>query len=251
MKLALLTAAMLAPAMAAAQTAPALNLGPDATLLSLSVSEQVERMPDLALFNAGVTTQAATASEAMAQNASRMAAVAAALKRAGIADRDIQTAGINLQPQYSYPTRERVPVEGQPVERPPRIIGYQASNNVNVRVRKLSEMGRVIDALVGQGANQVNGPQFSLADPSEAMDEARRKAVAAARARADLYARAAGLRVARIVSISEGGGYFQPVEIMVTGARIAGAPPPPPPTPVAIGEVSTGVTINIQFALER
>lgn len=250
MKLNILCLAMLAPAAAFAQASPTVNLGPDATLLSLSVSEQVERAPDLALFNAGVTTQAATASEAMSQNATRMAGVVAALKRAGIADRDVQTAGINLQPQYSYPTRERVPVDGQTVERPPRIIGYQASNTVNVRVRKLGDMGRVIDALVGQGANQVNGPQFSLADPAEAMDEARRKAVASARARADLYARAAGLRVARIVSISEGGGYFQPMEVMVTGARVASAPPPPP-TPVAIGEVSTGVGISVQFALER
>lgn len=251
---------LLAPGMAAAQ-AQTVRLDQNATLLSLSVTEQVQRTPDLALFNAGVTTQAKTAREAMAQNATRMAAVVAALKRAGIADRDIQTAGLSLQPQYYYHERdrayrERVAPEAEiapPEPQAPRIVGYQAGNSVNVRVRRLAAMGEVIDALVAQGANQINGPQFTLDDPAEANDEARRKAVATALSRADLYAKAAGLRLARIVSINEGGGYMQPSEIIVTGSRTMApaAPPPPPPPPVATGEVATGVTISVQFALER
>ena len=133
----------------------------------------------------------------------------------------------------------------------PRIIGYEARNNVQVRVRKLGEMGRIIDTLVSAGANQVDGPSFTLDDPKAALDEARVAAVKDARARGELYARAAGLRISRTISISEGGGYYPVQPIMVTG-RMAGAPPPPPPpSPVAPGELTLGATVSVQFALTR
>ena len=134
---------------------------------------------------------------------------------------------------------------------PPRIIGYEARNNVQVRVRKLGEMGRIIDTLVSAGANQVDGPSFTLDDPKSALDEARVAAVKDARSRAELYARAAGLRISRTISISEGGGYYPVQPIMVTG-RMAGAPPPPPPpSPVAPGELTLGATVSVQFALTK
>lgn len=253
-------AALLMAGAAAAQTAPTTTLGPNATLLNLSAEGQSLKRPDVAMFSAGVVTQARTASEAMSENAGRMAEVIAALRRAGIAERDIRTANLSLNPRFSDPERERMiaartnrqPYEPSPRPEPPRIIGYEARNSVEVRSRDLKNMGRVIDALVTAGANEVNGPSFTLDKPEAALDEARREAVAKARARADLYARATGLRVARILSIVEGGGFY-PLqrEIVVTGSSIGAPPPPPAAPPVAAGELMLGVTLSIQFVLER
>ncbi|HXH52385.1 MAG TPA: SIMPL domain-containing protein [Sphingomicrobium sp.] len=257
----MLLAALAVPAVAQ-QTSPTVALGPNSTLLNITADGRSHRAPDIAMFSAGVVTQATTASQAMTENSRRMDAVVAALRRAGIADRDIQTSTISLQPRYSDPERDaqiRARQTGQPYmppadPGPPRIIGYEAHNTVQVRVRQLGQMGRVIDTLIGAGANQVNGPSFSLDEPRTALDEARVEAIANGRQRAELYARAAGLRVARIISISEGGGHY-PVEqqIIVTGSRVgyAGAPPPPPPTPVSPGELTLGVNVSMQFELVR
>jgi uncharacterized protein YggE len=239
----------------------AIAISPDGALLNVTVEGRSERTPDLATFNAGVLTQAKTAAEALAANSTRMEATVASLKRAGIAERDLQTSTLNLQPQYFYPQRERPVrqpdgsiIEG-PEPGPPRIIGYEARNSLTVRVRRISEMGRVIDALVAAGANQVDGPFFSLERTEVAADEARANALRTARQRAELYAREAGFRAARLLTITEGGGYY-PVarEIMVTAQRGGGAmsaPPPPPPAPVQPGEVAIGVSLSVQFALER
>ena len=237
-------------------------LGPNSALLSLSAEGSSRRTPDIALFNAGVVTQAATASEALADNSRKMDRVIAALKRAGIAERDIQTQAISLQPRYSNPELEaqvRARETRQPYVPPteaPKIIGYEARNSVQVRVRKLGEMGKIIDTLIGEGANQVDGPNFTLDEPREALDEARREAVAVGRQRAELYAQATGMRVARLLSVSEGGGHY-PVQqvIAVTGSRVgyggAPPPPPPPPAPVSPGELNLGVSVSMQFELTR
>lgn len=259
--LALIAASASVPATAQVTPTPGFTqLGPDSALLSLSAEGRSRRAPDLALFTAGVVTQARTASAALAANAERMERVVAALRAAGIADRDIQTAAISLQPRHSNPELEaqlRARRSGEPYVPPAepemaRIIGYEARNTVSVRVRRLNEMGRIIDTLVDQGANQVDGPSFTLDEPRAALDEARTEAIAEGQARAELYARAAGLRVARILSITEGGGHYPVSEIMVTG-RGAGpmAPPPPPPTPVAPGELTLGVNVSMQFELTR
>lgn len=212
------------------------------TLLTLSVEGKSTRKPDLAVFSAGVTTQGTTASEAMSANAAAMTQVVAMLKKAGIADRDIQTSQISLSPVYGQPVMGR---DGQVIQEP-RIIGYQATNQVTVRSRDVKGFGKVLDALVGSGANQINGPSFQLDDPAGAMDEARTRAMKAARARADLYAKAAGLRVVRIVSISESGGYSaQPVYARAAMADAA----PEAVTPVEAGEVEAQVNLTIQFEL--
>ncbi len=259
----LLIAALVAavPSVAGAQaTTPQVVLGPSSAILSLSAEGESRRAPDLAMFSAGVVTQAATASQALRENSEKMEQVISALKRAGVADRDIQTSAINLSPRYSNPERDaqiRARQTGQPYIPPeqqaPRIIGYEARNTVTVRVRDLTKMGRVIDTLVAVGANEVNGPNFTLEEQEAALNEARAEAVAKGRARAELYARAAGMRVGRILSISEGGGYY-PVQraIMVTGAP----PPPPPPAPerdapVAPGELTLGTSVSMQFELVR
>ena len=237
-------------------------LGPNSALLSLSAEGSSRRTPDVALFNAGVVSQAVSASEALADNSRKMDRVIAALRRAGIAERDVQTQAISLQPRYSNPELEaqtRARELRQPYVPPteaPRIIGYEARNSVQVRVRKLGQMGKIIDTLISEGANQVDGPSFTLDEPREALDEARREAIAVGRQRADLYAQATGMRVARLLSVSEGGGYY-PVQqvIAVTGSRVgyggAPPPPPPPPAPVSPGELSLGLSVSMQFELTR
>lgn len=206
------------------------------TKLDIAAEGAVNRVPDLAVISAGVVTQAATAGAAMGENAKRMAATVAALKRTGVADRDIQTASINLSPQYRY-------AEGKA----PEITGYQASNQVSIRFRDIKRAGAILDTLVAQGANQINGPAFSVENSDAALDEARIEAVKTARARAELYARAAGLRVKRILSISEAAGYAPPPYPMaMTMARAEKAAD----TAVEPGEQKLSVNVSVSFELE-
>ncbi|HEY8618238.1 SIMPL domain-containing protein [Phenylobacterium sp.] len=249
---------------AAAQPAerPAVVLSADGALLNVTAEGRSERAPDLATFNAGVVTQAKTAAAALAANSTRMDATIAALRRAGVAERDLQTSTLQLAPQYYYPQPPR-PVrnpdgsvtEPAPEPQTPRIIGYEARNTLTVKVRRVTDLGRIVDALVAAGANQVDGPYFSLDKPEAATDEARVQALRNARARAELYAREAGFRTVRIVSMTEGGGYYPVVRDVMMVGRAAGAmappPPPPPPAPVQPGEVAVGVSLSVQFALER
>lgn len=207
------------------------------TRLDISATGEVTRVPDLAIISAGVITRSATASGAIQEAATRMARVRDALKRAGIADRDIQTSNISLNPQYSY-------VKDQP----PKLNGYSASNQLNVRFHDIANTGKILDALVAEGANQINGPNLTIERPEAALDEARTKAVASGRARAELYARSLGLRVVRVVSVSESGGF---------------APPPPMPpmvmmaargerdqTAIDPGEQKLQVNVSMTFELQ-
>ena len=210
------------------------------TLLTLTADGRSARVPDMAVFSAGVTSQGKTAGEAMSANAADMNRVIAALKKAGIADKDVQTSSINLNPIYGQPV---VGPNGQVVQEP-RIVGYQANNSVTVRSRDIKGFGKVLDALVSAGANQISGPAFQLADPTAANDEARVLAIKAARTRADLYAKAAGLRVVRIVSITEGGGYSPPQPMYAKAMMADGGS-----TPVSAGEVEAAVSVTVQFEL--
>ena len=223
----------LAPA--SAQTQPA-SIVLDGTRLDVVASGEVSRVPDIARITAGVVTVAPSATAALAQNATQMASVRAALKRAGIADRDIQTSSINLYPDY------RQDAQGNN----PQIVGYRASNDVSVRFRDIANTGRILDALVAQGANQINGPMLSIDKPEAALDEARTLALANARARAQLYAKALGKRVGRILSISEAGAnYAQPL-VMMQSARGKEADS----TSVDPGEQSVSISLSVSFELE-
>ena len=229
-----------APVLAQAQaTAPTAAT----TLLSLNAEGRSFRKPDLAIFSAGVTSQGKTAAAALAANSADMNRVIAALKASGIADRDIQTSNLSINTVYRQQVGRK---DGQLEETVPVIVGYQVNNQVTVRQRKLADFGKVLDTLVSAGANQVNGPSFELDDSDAAMDEARTAAMTKARQRADLDARAAGLKVKRIVSISEGGGYNpQPMPMLYAKAAMADAAP----TPVAAGEVGLTATVSVQFEL--
>jgi uncharacterized protein YggE len=199
--LALLTGAALvcaaaAPGMAQdAAGAAAFN----ATTLNLNAYGETRISPDMATITFGVMTQAPTAAAAMAANRTRMNALAAALRAQGVADRDIQTSGLNLNAQYNY-------VQNQP----PKLTGYQAQNDVTITARDLARLGATVDAVVAAGANQINGIAFGLQNPRAAEDQARLAAVRALTAKAELYAQAAGLRVTRLINLSEGGGYTPP-----------------------------------------
>ena len=209
----------------------------DGTLLSISSSAESRRVPDVATISTGVVTQAADANAAMRANAVQMDKVMAAIRAAGIAERDVQTSGINLNPQYRY-------IENQA----PAITGYQASNTVNVKVRDLSKLGKVLDAFVASGANQVNGPSFEVDKPDEAYDEARVEALKKAQARAKTYADALGLKVRRIVSISEGGASFPRPMPMI---RAMAADATMKETAVSPGETALSVSIDVVFELGR
>lgn len=242
--LAATTLALALPGVAMAHDAPTgTDIAQGNTLLSISAEGRVARAPDLAVFTAGVTSQGKTAAEALAANSADMNKVIAALKKAGIADKDIQTSNLNLNPIYA-PQQVRTDGTVYPVQ--PQIIGYQVNNQVTVRQRDLRGFGKVLDTLVAAGANQINGPSFELDQPDLATDEARTIAMKKARTRAELYANAAGLRVMRIISIAEGGGYMpQP---MMVNARMAMADKAEA-TPVAAGEVSMNVSVNVTFEL--
>jgi uncharacterized protein YggE len=234
--LAALAVAGLSGAPAFAQHHEGMKHHMDGALLSISAEGQVKAAPDIASISFGVMTQSATAEAAVGDNAKRMNAVMAALKKAGIADKDVQTSGLNLSPQYAYNNNE-----------PPRLTGYQVNNMVSVTVRDLKNLGRALDAVVAAGANQINGVSFGLDKPDAAMDVARREAMAKAKARADLYAAAAGLKVARIVSISEGGGYQPGPIVPVVYAKAAAMDAA---TPVAPGEVGVTISVQVQYELK-
>ena len=211
---------------------------PQGTLLSVSAEASAHRVPDVATLSTGVVTQAADANAAMRTNAQQMDKVMAAIRAAGIAERDVQTSGINLNPQYKY-------VENAP----PSIVGYQASNTVNVKVRDLSKLGKVLDAFVEQGANQINGPSFEVDKPDEAYDEARVAAIRKAQARAQTYADALVLKVRRIISIGEGGASFpRPMPMLRAMAADAGFAKE---TAISPGESTLSVNIEVVFELGR
>lgn len=208
----------------------------DGTILDVSAEGRTTRVPDVATIRAGVVAQEPTAAAALSANAQRMARVLAAVKRAGVAERDVRTARVALSPQYRY-------AEG----RPPTVTGYQATNTVAIRFRDVGRAGNILDALVSEGANQIEGPNLSIDQPDAALDEARADAVKRARARAELYARAAGMTVSRLISISE------------TAQNDGGVPPPMPyarlakedaSTQVAAGETDVSVTISVRFLLK-
>jgi uncharacterized protein len=215
---ALMLGAVILPAAAEAQQA-SITQTIAGTRLDINATGEVTRVPDVAVISAGVVSRSATASAALQDTADRMQRVLAALKRAGVEDRDIQTSTVSLNPEYRYPQ-----------DQAPQLVGYTASNSVTIRFRDIRNSGKILDALVSQGANQINGPNLIVDKPEAALDEARAKAITIGRARADLYARSLGMRVVRIVSINESGGYY--------------IPPAPPPVPMMARMEATSTKIE-------
>ncbi len=213
-------------------------VGPDGmsrrpATVTVSGAGTVAAAPDMAEITTGVVTQAPTAAEALAANSQAMERLLQSLAGAGVAARDVQTTNISVSPQ------RRPPRAGQPAE----ITGYEVTNQVRVKVRELARLGRVLDQQVGQGANLVYGIHFGVQDPAPLLDEARKRAMADARRRAELYAIAASLKVGRVVAVQEAGAALPRPEMLVRATMGAAVP-------VAPGEQEIAASVTVTFTLE-
>lgn len=216
-----------------------IELDAEGPVIELSVFESVSVAPDIATIGAGVTTDAPTATEALRQNSAEMQKVVARIKALGVAEKDIQTTGINLNARYDYDQATQRQV----------FRGYQASNRVSVILRKIDQAGRVLDALVEAGANDLNGPSFSIENDEAAKETARKRAIARAQARVKDYADLLGYDGAKVLWISESiqsrGPMSEMAMMRVSADAVAAAPPVQP------GMVSAGISMSFKFELVK
>lgn len=220
-------------------------LQPGETLLEVQTIGQVSVAPDIAYLNIGVVSTGVTAKEATDANAAQMTRVIAAIRAAGVEARHIRSQQINVQPRFARAGQNDYQGQAQ-------ITGYVANNSVAVSVTKLDQASVVVTGAFGAGANSVNGPNLGLIDDSKAVAEARKDALASARAEAETYASGLNMRVARVLRVSERGrstdngadnGIRYRVEptAHVMGGQIG--------TPISAGEVRQRVSLWIDFAL--
>ncbi|SIO03285.1 hypothetical protein SAMN05443247_01525 [Bradyrhizobium erythrophlei] len=212
--------------------APALAQTTLPAAISVSGEATVSVAPDQAQIEGGVTSDAKTAREASDANNAAMGKVLLALKGAGIDEKDYQTSRLSLQPQYA-PNRSG----------PSPVVGYHASNRVTVRIRDVTKVANTIDLLVGAGANDIGGINFMVSQASKLLDDAREKAIADARRKAEIYAKASGVTLGEPLSISEEGGSV-PVFRGKMAAPMATA------APVAQGEETLSVTVSVSWAIK-
>lgn len=212
-------------------------------LISISGTGSVNAVPDIAHVTSGVVSEAKTARDALGANNADMARVIETLKAAGIEARDIATAGFNISPVYS----SYRPKPGEEA-RPPRVVGYRVSNAVNVRIRDLDKVGPVLDQLVSDGANTVDGIRFAIDDDAALLDEARKAAVADAMRKAKILTEAAGVRLGRIVSIGEN-QFSRPPQPMLRMARAEAAMDAA--VPVEAGEQTLRVEVSITWEIRQ
>ncbi|HVW75577.1 MAG TPA: SIMPL domain-containing protein [Rhizomicrobium sp.] len=204
----------------------------DPHTLTMTGHGEIKAVPDVATITAGVNTNAPTAAAALSANSARMNQVFAALKKLGVPDRDIRTAGFSVSPQYTNGDNNTTR----------RLTGYQVDNEVNVRLDDVTRTGAVLDTLVGAGANQMNGIGFDIANPAPVLEKARIQAVADARARAQTYAQAVGVTLGPIISITEGNSEAPPRPMFRVMAMAA-------PTPVAPGEQSVTADVTVVWEI--
>jgi uncharacterized protein len=230
-----LTPAVVA-ACAALFVAPALAQSDFPPAISVTGEASISAPPDMALLDAGVASDGKTAREASEANNTAMAKVLAALKTAGIDDKDVQTSRLSLQPEYA-PNRTG----------PSAITGYRASNRVTVKLHDVGKVANVVDALVGAGANDIGNVNFAVSKASELLDQARDKALADARRKAEIYAKAAGVTLGAPLSIAEEGA---PAPMF--RAKMLGAAPMAmaAPTPIAQGEETLSVTVAVSWGIK-
>ena len=212
--------------------APALAQTAPPAMISVTGEATVSVPPDLAEVDGGVTSEAKTAREASEANNAAMGKVLLALKGAGIDEKDYQTSRLSLQPQ-SAPNRAG----------PAAIVGYRASNRVTIRLRDVTKVANVIDTLVGAGANDIGGINFMVSAASKLLDEAREQAIADARRKAEIYAKAAGVTLGAPLSISEGNASVPMFRSKMMAGMAASAP-------VAQGEETLAVTVSVSWAIK-
>jgi len=210
--------------------------------ISVSGEGQAAVAPDMAVVTLSVVKQSKTAQDALDQDNKAMGAVLATLKNAGIAERDLQTSGFAIQPQYNYPPAK----DGQ--QAPPELVGYQVTNGLTVRVRDLGKLGGIIDQAVGLGVNQGGDIQFVNDKPDAVLEAARKDAMANASAKAKTLAEAAGVKVGRVIEITENAVRNAPQPLMRPMMLKQASDSA---VPVAAGENSYDVTVNVTYALEQ
>lgn len=215
--------------------APAPTRADDTPSIRVSGTGEVSATPDTGHLSAGVVAEAPSAAEAVRANGTAMERVLAALEAAGIAKRDVQTSGFSVWPVYAESA-------GRGTQ--PRITGYRVSNQVTVRVAGVEKVGGVLDQLVAAGANEVGGVSFSVGEPAPLLDEARKRALADARRKAELYAASAGVRLGRLLRIDEAGG-GPPVPLPRAASMEASAR-----VPLAPGQVELSITTSVTYAIE-
>ena len=243
------------PAIAVAQQAPTASIAEMAStpLVRVNIAESLRTPPDEASMTVGTQAKAPTATAAVAANKVKTEKLLATIRAAGIRERDIQTQGIQLQPDYRWDT--------EPGGRGRQtLVGYIASNSVQIKTRNIDTLTSLLDALTTAGADTVYGPNFAIADPAPLRREARIRAMARGEAEASEYARNNGYSKVRLLSVEEGTSY-RGTEVIVTGSRVSNvsAPPPPPPPAaperdsgvVAPGQLETGVSLNLLYRMER
>ena len=228
---ALIVAGCAAPAASAADSAEAVRT------ITVTGEGRAAAAPDMASINIGVRTEAPNAAAALRQNSADMTATIKKLKELGVADKDIQTSGLSINPRYDYEKNRSNP----------EVIGFTASNNVTVRLRDLSKAGSVIDQAVQSGANSLNGISFSFSDPEPLYEEARRDAVADAKGKAELLTDAAGVRLGKLLTIQE--GYAQAPQPKMYSARMEMADAAAN-VPMEAGESEVNVTVSLIYAIE-
>ena len=221
-------------------------------LVRVNISESLRTPPDEASMTVGTQAKAATATAAVAANKTKTERLLAAIRTAGIRERDIQTQGVQLQPDYRW--------DQEPGGRGHQtLIGYVASNSVQIKTRNIDRLTALLDTLTTAGADTVYGPNFGISDPAPLRHEARVRAMARGEVEASEYARNNGYTKVRLLSVEEGTSY-RGTDIIVTGTRISNVsapPPPPPPAPerdggiVAPGQLETGVSLNLLYRMER
>jgi uncharacterized protein len=226
-----LSALILSTTLALPMVAPALADELTQRTISVTGTGSVEAAPDMATLMIGVTTQAETAAEALAANTEATNAVIARLTASGVAARDMQTSNLSINPNWTgYDSST------------PTIAGYVASNMLTVRVRALETTGTILDAAVTDGANTLNGLTFGLADPEPAYNEARKEAVADARAKAELLATAAGVKLGPVLSIADQGAMTDPAPMYREAVSAA-------PVPVVGGELGLIANVSVTYAI--
>jgi len=255
LKVAALLAATMSSGAALAQQAPAASIAEMAStpLVRVNISESLRTPPDQASISVGTQGKAATATAAVAANKVKTEKLLASIRAAGILERDIQTQGIQLQPDYRWDSQPG----GQGRQ---TLVGYIASNSVQIKTRNIDKLTSLLDALTAAGADSVYGPNFGISDPAPLRREARVRAMERGQAEATEYARNSGFTSVRLLSVEEGTSY-RGTDVVVTGSRISPmAPPPPPPPPaperdgggiVAPGQLETGVALNLLYRMER
>jgi uncharacterized protein YggE len=235
-----LSTALISLTLATALASPAFAAG----TMQMSGHGEIMAKPDTAYVTSGVTSQAATAKDALAANTADMTALIAVLKDAGVAEEDIQTSGFAVNPNYIYSDQR----DANGYQLPPKISGYTVTNSVTVHVRDLAILGTMLDKEVSVGANTINGINFAVEDPSALYDQARKAAFADAKGKADLYADAAGVGLGAIQTISENQGYTQPPQPYLYKATAAAADRAAP-VPVEAGQLTFSIDVAITWDL--